>query len=74
MKGSQYKPNKINGNISKLILFALSVTVASTSVAEKKAENSSTTYAWAADAHLYEEPVKNNTGFSSGNNINIYNG
>lgn len=61
MTGSQYQPGKINGNILKLMFFVLSVTAASTSVAEKKAENSSTTYAWAADTNLYEEPV-NNTG------------
>ncbi|MCK5663395.1 MAG: hypothetical protein KAI17_07905 [Thiotrichaceae bacterium] len=74
MTGSQYKPTKINGKISKLIFFALSVTVAGTSVAEKKYESSNTTYAWVADAHLHEEPVNNNTGLSSGNNVNIYHG
>ena len=74
MTGSQYKPNKINGNISKLIFFALSITIAGTSVAEKKAEISGTTYAWAAEAHLYEAPVNNNTSLSSGNNVNIYHG
>ena len=74
MTGSQCKPNKINSNISKFIFFALSVTVASTSVAEKKAENSSAAYAWATDTDLYEEPVSNNTGLISGSNVNIYNG
>ena len=74
MKGSQYKPNKITGNISKLIFFTLSVTAATTSIAEIKDENSSATYAWTPDAYLSVEPVNNYTDLGFGKNVNIYNG
>ena len=80
MKGSQYKPDKINspnkvsGNLAKLIFFALSVTVAGTSAAEINAESSGTTYTQTADTYLSEIPDRNYIGLNAGNNINIYNG
>ena len=74
MQGSQYKANKVNGNILKLMFFVLSATIACTSAAEINAESSDTTYTRAADAALSERPDSNNAGLNSGNNINIYNG
>ncbi|MCK4674963.1 MAG: hypothetical protein KAT61_03545 [Gammaproteobacteria bacterium] len=74
MKGSQYKPNKINRNILKLMLFALAATVASTSIAEVKDESSLTAYAWTPETHLSEEPVNDYIDPGFGNNVNIYNG
>ena len=74
MKGSQYKPNKINRNISKLMLLALAATVASTSIAEVKDESLLTTYASTPDTHLSEEPVNDTIDLGFGSNVNIYNG
>jgi hypothetical protein len=72
MKYSQYKPDQINWNISKLLFFVFSITAASVSIADIEDQN--TTHAWTPDTNIPERPVNNFIDSNHGNKVNIYNG